>query len=323
MQRKRFGKQRQIIHFPFRGQTAWQLFSESFESDSCDIEKFSTIVAKEISSVLRMYGIKIEGLKYVEVQDNQLDIEQLLSKAMYYYLSVTSEHAEIGRKAMQVAVEKAPDNPKVLAMLAHSETQMHPLIINDISEEEVAWALSLADRAVAFGASSDFAFRTRGNIRLWLLGDHEGSRADCLRALQINPSFYLTHLTLATSKILSGKYTEGEERINAFVRLTAIDPQYPLYLSLIGMARFLNGDEEKAMKFAKEAYERMPTTPWYALVYAATAGNFSSVVETSEFRKMISELELPMSHFRNLPFVHEDDIAKLERNIGRAGMSPR
>ena len=83
----------------------------------------------------------------------------------------------------------------------------------------------------------------------------------------------------------------------------------------------MNGDEEKALELATEAYERMPTTPWYALVFAATAGNFKSVVETNQFRQMVSELELPKSHFRKLPFVIEDDIAKLERNLGGAGMS--
>lgn len=296
-------------------------YSESFESEGQDVEQFSTTVAKEISSILRIYGVSFEGLKYVEVSDDQLDIEQLMSKALYFYSRVTTEDTSVGRKIMQVAYEKAPRNPKVLAMLAHSATQMHPLVIDDISEEEVNWAMTLADRAVAIGESSSFAFRTRANLRLWLLGDHQGCEADCKRALQINPNFYLSHLTLATSEILSGKYAEGEERLKSFVRLTTIDRQYPLYLSLIGLARFLNGDTEEAVALAKEAYERMPATPWYALVYAATAGGFKSIADTSQFRQMASELELPQSHFRNLPFVIEDDIAKLERNLGRASMS--
>jgi tetratricopeptide (TPR) repeat protein len=145
--------------------------------------------------------------------------------------------------------------------------------------------------------------------------------ADCHRSLEINSNFYLTHLTLATSEILSGKYLDGEKRLNSFVRLTTIDRQYPYYLSLIGLARFLSGDEEKALEFAKEAYDRMPTTPWYALVYAATAGSFKSVVETNQFRQMVSELGLPKSHFRKLPFAIEEDIAKLERNLVSAGVS--
>jgi DNA-binding winged helix-turn-helix (wHTH) protein len=298
-------------------------YSESFEGDEHDTEQFSTKVAREVSSILRYYGARIEGLKYIGVPDDQLDIEQLLLKGRYFYGSITSKDTEIGRAIIQVAVDRAPNNPKALALLAHSVTQMHPLIINDISEEELTWALSLADRAIAIavGGSSAWAFRTRANLRLWLLGDHQGCQADCLRALQSNPNFHLTHLTLATSDILSGKYAEGEERINSFVRLTTIDWQYPLYLSLIGLARFLNGDEEKALEFAKEAYDRMPTTPWYALVYAATAGSFKSVVETSQFRQMVSELRLPKSHFRKLPFAIEEDIAKLERNLVSAGVS--
>lgn len=130
-------------------------------------------------------------------------------------------------------------------MLAHSTTQMYPMIINDLSGEEINWSMSLADRAVAARPSFAFAFRTRGNLRLWLLGDHQGCRADCKRALDINPFFYLTHLTLATSEILSGNYMEGENRMNSFVRLTSIDPQYPYFLSLIALARFLRGEKKR------------------------------------------------------------------------------
>lgn len=297
-------------------------FSESFEGSSQDIEQFSTTVAKEITGILRIYGVAIEGIKYIEVPDDQLDVEQLVSKARYFLRGHSSEGAEIGRAIMQVAVGKAPDNPKALALLAHTVTQMYPLIINDLSDEEVTWALSLADRAVslAIDPTSAWAFRTRGNLRLWLLGDHQGCQVDCQRALKVNPNYYLTHLTIATSDIFSGKYADGEERLNSFVRLTTIDRQYPLYLSLIALARLLNGDEEKAMEVAKEAYDRLPTIPWYALVYAATAGNFKSVTETTQFRQMILELKLPKSHFRKLPFAIESDIAKLERNLGFAGM---
>ena len=65
----------------------------------------------------------------------------------------------------------------------------------------------------------------------------------------------------------------------------------------------------------------MPTTAWIALVYAATTGEFKLIVETSQFRQMISELELPISHFRKLPFTIEDDILKLERGLISAGLS--
>ena len=298
-------------------------FSESFEGSSQNIEQFSTTVAKEITGILRIYGVAIEGLKYIEVPDDQLDVEQLVSKARYFLRGHSNEGAEIGRAIMQVAVDKAPDNPKALALLAHTVTQMYPLIINDLSDEEVTWALSLADRAVslAIDPTSAWAFRTRGNLRLWLLGDHQGCQVDCQRALRVNPNYYLTHLTIATSDIFSGKYADGEERLNSFVRLTTVDRQYPLYLSLIALARFLNGDEEKAMEVAKEAYDRLPTIPWYALVYAATAGSFKSVTETTQFRQMVLELELPKSHFRKLPFAIEEDIEKLERNLSFAGVS--
>jgi hypothetical protein len=99
----------------------------------------------------------------------------------------------------------------------NASTQMHPLIEIRASKSETDWAISLADRAVSIGASSAFAFafRTRANLRLWLLGDHTGFRADCARALAINPNFDLAHLTLATSDIFSGSPIAGIERMDS------------------------------------------------------------------------------------------------------------
>lgn len=223
---------------------------------------------------------------------------------------------------MQVAVDKEPDNPKALAMLAHSATQMYPLVIRDLTDGERKWALSLADRAIVNGASSSFAFRTRGNLRLWLLGDHQGCVADCQRSLKLNPNLYLTHLTLATSDILSGRSIAGEERIDSFVRLTTIDIQYPLFNSLVAVGRILRGENETAREAAKEAYERMPTTPWYALVYAAAVGDFKPIADTHRFRQMVSELKLPLSHFQSLPFTRKADLDLLEDRLCAAGVAP-
>ena len=251
---------------------------------------------------------------------NELDLQQLMAKAHYFYSRITAPDTVIGRAAMQAAVKIAPDDPKALALLAHSATQMHPLMQSNTSVSETDWAMSLADKAIAVGSSSAFAFRTRANLRLWLLGDHEGCRADCARALALNPNFYLAHLTLATSDILTGSYMAGIERITTYVCLTNIDQQYPYFQSLIGLAWFLSGHPGAAIACAREAHERLPSSSWHAMVYAVAASVDPENTRTARFQNMVRQLDLPFGHFRSLPFTRMEDVEALEAGLRAAGV---
>jgi len=295
-------------------------YAESFVANLSEVDRLADEVARKISSVLRISVIALDGERYANVPDERLDLQQLLAKAHYFYSRISVPDTTIARATMEAAVKLAPDDPKVLALLAHSATQMHPLIQSNTIKSETDWAMSLADRAVAVGASSAFAFRTRANLRLWLLGDHAGCRADCARALAINPNFYLAHLTLATSDIMTGSYVAGIARINSYVCLTTIDRQYPYFQSLIGLAWILAGNTEAAIKFSREAHERLPSCSWHAMVYAAAASGDPAITKTRNFQEMVDRLELPIGHFRTLPFSEIEDVEALETRLRAAGI---
>jgi DNA-binding winged helix-turn-helix (wHTH) protein len=296
------------------------LYAESFDGALSELDQLAENVARRISSVVRISIIAHHGKKYASIPNEQLDFQSLLAKAHYFYSRITVQDTLIARAAMQTAVEISPDDPKALALLAHSATEMHPLVASNTSKSESDWAMSIAERAVSVGAGSAFAFRTRANLRLWLLKDHAGCRADCARALAINPNFYLTHLTLATSDILSGSPLAGIERMNSYVCLSEIDLQYPFFQSLIGLAWILAGDAEAATKFAREAHERSPRSSWHAMVYAVAASSDPAITETEEFQAMIANLELPFEHFRSLPFSRIEDVELLEAGLRAAGV---
>lgn len=295
-------------------------YAESFSGKLPGFDQLAEDVARKTASVLRINVISYDGKRYVDIPNERLDFQQLLAKSHYFYSRITVQDTLMGRDTMQAAVKISPTDPKALALLAHSVTQMHPLIPSETSKNETDWAMALADKAVAVGQSSAFAFRTRANLRLWLLGDHKGCRADCLRALAINPNFYLAHLTLATSDILTGSYMAGIERINSYVCLTTIDRQYPYFQSLIGLAWFLAGNDGAATEVAQEAHERSPSSSWHAMVYAVSACRDPAITKAAKFRDMIEQLELPFGHFRSLPFSDMKDVEALEAGLRAAGV---
>jgi hypothetical protein len=84
--------------------------------------------------VLRISVIAQDGEKYVSTPDIQFNIQQLTAKTHHYYRQVTTPDTRIGGSTMQAAVKMSPDHPKALALLAHSTTQMHPLIRFETSQ---------------------------------------------------------------------------------------------------------------------------------------------------------------------------------------------
>jgi hypothetical protein len=92
-----------------------------------------------------------------------------LQKAAYHYSRITVEDTEAARQVLSEAVERYPQSPMALAMLAATHAHMYPLVTIDRSPDRVTAAMELAERAVFAGPNVDFTLRTRGNLKFWLL----------------------------------------------------------------------------------------------------------------------------------------------------------
>ena len=184
----------------------------------------------------------------------------------------------------------------------------------------VIFSRQLADRAVGIDPNIDFVMRTRGSMRLWLKADHEGSRADCERALEISPVFHLAHQTLALSEILSGEHAAGIRRVRKIMELgTSTNPRYPHYLSLMALGQILAADEDAAVKTTREAHERAPSDPWCKYVYATAAADRKEITKAVVFQDMIASINLPFTHFRDQAFTDLRDVGLLEERLTLAG----
>ncbi len=304
-----------------RGATGTEIFAGTDEAADGDIWHLAGRVADRISALLRVHMIVNDGEENVSRDDAELSVQELLDKAAWHMSRFRRKNWAIARAALTAAVSLAPENPIALAMLASMQTQMIPLIPFSEVPGDVDTAMELAERAVELGQTIDYVLRTRGNLRLWCLGDHEGARLDCERALKISPMYHLTQLTLATSEVFSGEFRAGEKRLQDMMQRAPVDPQNPLYLSLIALARLLDGRAEQAEAAAREGYELNPKGSWNALVYAAALGA-TSAEHSAAVEKMVSEIELSASHFRDLPIVeskHAEALVGWARHAGVAG----
>jgi class 3 adenylate cyclase/TolB-like protein len=298
-----------------KAETGVPIYAEDWKVPVRDAHSLPNLITEKTASILRIHMIAFEGQEFLDQKNAKLSNQELLSKAAYHMSRYKTHNWQEARCALELAVERDPDNPISLAMLAAMATQMIPFIPFDSIPDKTEHVMHLANKAVELGPRIDFVLRARGNLRLWLLGDHQGCRIDCERSLAVNPTFHLTQLTLATSEILSGQPTEGISRMERMMSLATTELQFPLFVSIISLAHILLGNEDDAFEFAREGHERNPSGSWNALVYAAAAAGQPQIVDTCALHKLVQSIELPFSHFRHMPFTDKHQVEMLEERL--------
>ncbi|WP_157966209.1 winged helix-turn-helix domain-containing protein [Oceanibium sediminis] len=319
---ERSGSARIFFRIARRGYGA-DLHAATEQAEDAAIWDLPGQVADAISAQLRVRMIMGDGSEFAQIDDASLSTQELMAKAAWHMCRFRRRNWRAARAALEQAVRLAPDHPIALAMLASVETQMIPLIPFSELTTDPERTMALCDRAVEIDQSSDWVLRTRGNVRFWLLGEHEGAGLDCRRALAINPSFHLAHLTIATSEILSGSLEAGARRLEEMMRRVSFDPQNPLYFSLIALSRLLDGQVETATELAREGHERNPLGAWNALVYAAAASGNAGITGTEAFQRMVQRVDLSPSHFLDFPFTDPGMAEALQARALAAGIAEK
>ncbi|MCU9840389.1 winged helix-turn-helix domain-containing protein [Ruegeria sp. WL0004] len=295
-------------------------FAETWSIPITEAEFLPRQITDKITNVLRVKMFNYAGEDYIGRSNDELDTQELLAKAAYHMSRIQMQNRDVARNALSLAIEREPTNAMALAMRASAAVLSILQESRSKLPDAPEYCLELADRAVGIAPHIDFVMRTRGSLRLWLKGDHEGARADCERALEISSVFHLAHQTIALSEILSGEHAAGIHRVQKIMELgTPTNPRYPHYLALLALGQILAGENDAAIKIAQEGHERAPGDPWCNYVFAAAVADRKEIANTERFRHMIARNDLPLTHFRDQAFTDLRDVDMLEERLALAG----
>lgn len=300
------------------GESFW---STRIDGHTSDLFSFVDEAVGKISSALRTHINAYAGAVFASRPDDELTLQQLLSKAAFLFYHVDPKSIAISRETMAAAVARAPKNPMALAMNAYAIMQTIPLAIQRLEDIDADAAMSFADQSVYYGSNVDFAFRNRGRIRLWLRRDHLGCRADEKRSLAINPSYRMSIEDLSLCDIFSGRLKEGISQLDALIREAEIDPFHTSYrFSMLGIAYALAGDGDAAVNHAWTAYDQKRFVPIHALAYAIAASHDAALTGSADFRAMISRHGIRVKDADRFPFVSQSDTDRVADMLRRSGL---
>lgn len=307
------------LHLKFTAADTGQcIWAHHLDGDLADFDDAIGDIAGLVSGELRATINAYAGVESEFIADDDLDLNGLLSKAAFLFYRFDPQSTALSRVTMEHALRKGPDNPMANAMMAWSLGHMVPFLEESAENVDIDRVMRLADRAVDLGPRMDFVYHNRAWQRLWLKRDHDGCIADTQRTLDINPDYHKGPQDRALAEILLGNTDAGIARLKAVIRTVPSEPVMPLMLSLLGLGYLLQGDEDEALRYAEDAYERRPMIRVHSLVYAAAADDDTS--STPDFRALVRRNNLSVSCARQLPFGQADHLNLFEDRLRNAGL---
>ena len=239
----------------------------------------------------------------------------------YHNYHLSPESIVASRESTKAAVERAPDHAMALAMQAYALSQGVFMAMERREDVDVEATLDLAERSVYHGASTDFVYRNRGRIRLWLCGDYDACRADAKRSLAINPGYHMALEDLAMADVFGGKPHEGIPQLEALLSSGEIEPLHTAFRhSMLAIAHILCDEVGKAIEHAREGYEQSPFLPLHAIAFAIAAGARKELTASSEFQEMLRRHDLHVSDASRFPFSSSEDEEKIADLLRQAGL---
>lgn len=291
-------------------------FAEDFDCIDEPQDDFARRVARKVTNVQRVSAIAHFGKRLLPVPDERLNLQQLLQKAAYHSSRITVEDSAAAERVLRHAVSRYPDNSMALAMLAACHAHLYPLVAIDRSEERVAETMEFAERAVHTGPDVDFALRTRGNLKFWLMRDVDGAEADCQRALSLSPNYQLAHLTRIQIDLFDGDITGARERFERHIEVDIALPQYHYFQTLLALFAIGERRAAVAQHHAREAFDIAPWSDWGVLVMACAHGEATEALPRAIIERAHT-MRLSAAHFTELPSRTPDFVKSLRERASR------
>ncbi|NRG19024.1 hypothetical protein HPQ64_15130 [Rhizobiales bacterium] len=197
------------------------MWSRRYEAPIEDLFEVQDRITNAIAGSLAVGLNRIEQQRAFETPTEALDAYDLVLRGRSLIRRVERKANIEARKLFLAAAEKDPNYADAYASLAFTN-------VNDVSWGWSEWPTSAldkgieyADRALALDERNVLAMTARSEI-LYLQGRLASSRAQCLRAVEINPNDAQARSTCGSVMIFSGDFQEGIRNLELSIR---IDPE--------------------------------------------------------------------------------------------------
>ncbi|TWO68242.1 tetratricopeptide repeat protein [Caenimonas sedimenti] len=254
------------------GQRQETLWAQQYDRPLADLFQIQSEISTQIVSTIEPVYLRRE--EYLTSQSVTPGVEhwELLMRARWHFWRSTREHVDRARDCLAQALQRKPDDPASLSLLAFTHMSRVWAGWAPNPREEIVEANRLALRAVRQDDTDSFAHFTLGTA-LSFTGNIPQAIAELEHALALYPQFAAAAGELGRLLAFSGRTSEAVEYVLQAIDASPHDPHLSLWVRTRAIASFVDGDYDEASRYARQAAAKRPD--WffnYYLLAACEAG---------------------------------------------------
>jgi adenylate cyclase len=293
------------------------LWAERYDRDLSDIFALQDEITATIVSNLAVKVSRAESER-ARRKSGSVEVYETNLRVMSDFANPTRAGVTEARRALEQAVERAPDYARTYAMLA--TTHIYDVFMGwaEDAEASIARATELAQKTVDLDAYDNRAHWILGITHLYQ-GRHDQALAEYDRALELNPNDAEVMASRATPLRFADRVDEALESLAEAMRRNPHNPDW--YQWVEGWCHFHKGDFVKAVA-AIERIEEPSAEPCLIL-----AGGYAELGDPKKAAAAVAKIfaiEPTFSLARWAQVQPYKDPAHLERILGslrKAGLS--
>ena len=246
--------------------SAQPTWSKSYDHTTKDIFAFCDHLVDRADTDLRVQINAFDGDRVSHLNDDELSVSELRSRAAALFYDYTVASWERARSILERGLSLAPGDPMASAMHAESIVALSQARY-EVLPPDIAMRLGRdLDAAIEASPRSDYIFWARAFFNLYVVEDLDTARASVTRTLAISPVYTHGHELLGLIDLREDQTPEAIRNLTRAIELTDTDPVLPYRYFLLSISQLCAGDPSAASAAIEKAIQLRPSLrPYHVL----------------------------------------------------------
>jgi adenylate cyclase len=294
------------------------MWSDRYDGELTDLFEFQDMIARQIAGTLAANIAQVEARRQLnQPRPNPTAFDLVLRVRAIGHASSRTANRQ-ARELIAKAIELDPNYGAAHALFAEALRSLVILGWTEYPEQELARAISEAQKAIALAPNEPDGYRSLGRV-LVIRADYDEAQDALKRAIEINPSDAAALATWGSVQTFAGAVDAGIESLQMALKLDpTLDPSYVFELAI---ACYIARRNEDALRTAERGMTRYPDFPMLNVPAAAAAAQLGRMEVASRYvealhRRVPFELDTLGSRFKD-----PAHAAYLREGLKRAGFN--
>ncbi len=268
------------------------IWAERYDRDLVDIFAVQDEITERVAGAIEPEVLKIEGSRLARRSATDLNAWDLVLQGTWHFHLVTPAGHRRARDLFREAIKLDSQLADPHIWLARVSAGMVAFGWSDSPQNDLREGLQAAHVAIRLDEKDPYSHYALAIISVFSDALDQAVRAG-EEAVEISPSFTLGHFVLGLGRLFSGNAADSIGSFERGLRLNPYDPQNFVFIQMLALAYYFDGQHDKALQAAirtsKIRPTWQPTLETLAVCYAA----LDRLDEARACVRQMRELERP------------------------------